>query len=239
MNQRQMQMPRLKKLFGAAHKDALRKTTLTNPLLEQKLARLSCSKREIQSWESNRERILSDLEQRQQTLKAEMSQLQEIEDPVKKRYMMKSLLQQWRDNDLTLDCQQQEMNTRITALAAQCNHELAVLTAHTPGLVNGDKTELVHGCVLLVIEALIGIYERLEDSRVKPELARAISELIATTAALDARSVHSNAQIVHFQKESAFLRNGGAGLPQKIMNRHALRPQSPARHQQPHRSLDE
>ena len=227
MNQRQMQMPRLKKLFGASGKEAPQKTTITNPLLEQKRARLSRYKSEIQSWEAKRARILSDLQQRQQALKEHITQLQEIEDPSKKRYMMKSLLQQWRDNDLTIDSQQRELDTRIIALAAQFNHELSGLASNTPWLENGDKAELVHDTVLVVIEALIGIYERLHDARAKPELARAISDLIEGATVLDARSLRSHAQIVHFQKESAYLRSGGDGLSQKIMTRLSLWQRSP------------
>ncbi len=231
-------MQRLNKLFGSSRKDAPRTTELTNSLMAEKLARLSRYKGEIQTWEAKRERILGDLKQRQQALRENISQLQEIEDLVKKRYMMKSLLQQWRDMDLTIDCRQREMNIRITTLAAQFTHELSVLASYTPWLKTEDKEVLVHGCVIVVIEELIGICQRLTDTLSKPELARNIGELIDSAAALDSRSVHSHAKIVKFRKESAYLRGGG-GITRKIMTRHSLRQRSPARHQQSHRPLDD
>ena len=230
----------LKKLFCHARKEAPGKTALTNSLLEQKLARLARYKSEILSWEATRARILGDLQQRQRALKQELTQLQEVEDPAKKRYMMKSLLQRWRDNDLTLEAQRQEMNSRITTLAAQFTIELSVLAPNTPGPEDGDKAKLVNGTVLVTIEALIGIYERLDDTQAKPDLARAIGALIDTAAALDFRSVQAHAQIVRFRKELAYLLGGGGMGIRKIMPRHVLRQQSqPARRQQPHRPLDE
>jgi hypothetical protein len=235
-------MQNLKKLFGSPRNDESRKTALTNALIAEKLARLSDYKGEIQSWEAKRDRILGDLQQRQQGLKAEMSQLRGIDDPVDKRYMMQSQLQQWRDMDLTIECTQQEMYSRITELAAQFTHELAVLASEMPGLKTEDKEALVHSTVLVVIEELIGICERLDDTRAKPELARAISALIDTAAALDASAVHAHAQIVHFRKKSPYLRGGGTtGTPREIMSPRLRRQQPPARHhqQQPHRSLDE
>ncbi|MGC9444866.1 MAG: hypothetical protein ACP5E9_08105 [Candidatus Methanospirareceae archaeon] len=227
-------MKRLKKLFGPSCKVAPRNSVLTNPLLEQKLARLSRYKSEIESWEAMRERILGDLEQQQQALKQDLTQLQELEDPVKKRYLMKSHLQQWRDNDLTLDCQQRELNTRITELTAQFTHELSVLATYTPWLENRDIEELLQDTVLVVIDALIGICQRLNDTRAKPELARAIGDVIDCAAALDARAVHAHTQIVKFRTESPYLRDD-SGILRNTTNQRSLRLRSSAHHLQPQR----
>ena len=93
-------------------------------------------------------------------------------------------------------------------------------------MVKGYRAVLVHDCVIAVIEELIGIYGRLDDARAKPELARAIGAVIAGAVALDARSVHAHAQIVKFQKESAYLQSGG-NISQKIMTQLSLRQRSP------------
>jgi hypothetical protein len=218
----------LNKLFASSREDARRMTAITSFLMAEKLARLSRYKGEIMTWEAKRERILGDLKQRQQALRENISQLQEIEDLVKKRYMMKSLLQQWRTTCLTIGYQQWKMNTRIMTLTSQFTYELSVLAAYTPWRKHADKAVLMHDSVLVVIEELIGIYERLDDTRAKPDLARNIKELIDAAAALDARSVRSHAQIVHFRKESAYRRSS---LPRRIMTRHSLRQLSIARHQ--------
>jgi hypothetical protein len=225
-------MQKLKKLFGAFRADESSMTALSPVLVEKRLARLSHYQDEILAWHAKREQILGDLEQRQQGLKEDIAQLQEIEDPVTKRYTMKSLLQQWRDTCLKIDYQHWRMNIRISTLTTQFTQELFVLASSTPWRKQGDKVKLMHDSVLVVIDELIGIYERLDDTdtRAKPDLARNIEELIAVAAALDARSVRAHTKIVHFRKESAYLRLHSS-LPRRIIYRHSLRHLPIARHQ--------
>lgn len=230
-------MQRRKKLFGSSREDELRMAALANSLVEEKLGRLFQYKIEIQNWEAKRERILGDLRKRQLAVRAEMSQLQKIEDLVKKRYMMKSLLQQWRTMELTLEHRQRELNTRITTLAAQFRYELSVLASYTSWLKNGDKEVLVQGYAMVVIEDLIGISQRLDDTIAKPDLVRNICEMIDIAAALDARTVHAHAKIVQFRKASPYLQGG---ILRKFPTRHPVRERPPAHHQQqPHQPLDE
>jgi|GEM_PF-984870 len=232
-----MQMQKRKQLFGAARREEEESpmSALTNSLLADKLARLSRGKREIQTWEADRKRILSALEQRQQAVRAEMSPVQGVDDPLQKRYMMKSLLQQWRETDLTLESQQRALHDRIVELAVLFTHELSVLAPYTPWLKPDDATVLMHGSVLVVIEELIGIYQRLEDPRAKPELARAIGELITTAVALDADAVHAHPRILQFRQESPYLRGDGGSISRNVTNARSLRQRSSARNLQLHR----
>jgi hypothetical protein len=195
------------KLFGRGEDEA-RMKAYAETLVEEKLARMFYYKTEIQAWEENKELVLGEMLKRQREIREMISKQQEIDDTVKKRHMTKVLLTQWREMDDAIIRQQREISNVINALISNFKHELLILTPYIRWAKREDKEKLIQGYVIVVIEDLIGIYQRINENFPKTDIFKNICEMIDIAAALDSKTVQSRSKIIKFRQDIYHVRSG-------------------------------
>jgi hypothetical protein len=188
------------KLFHG-NEDETRMKALAESVMEGKLPRIRQYKLEIQAWEERKDRILVELKKRRQELREMIAQQQGIDDAVKKRHMTRVLLTQWREIDDAILRYQQEVGNGIHNLMSNFKYELSLIAPYMSWVKREDKEKLINGYVVVVIEDLIDIYNRINENHLKGDIEKYICEIIDTAEAIDPRTMKSCSKIIKFRQD--------------------------------------
>ena len=188
------------KLFHG-NEDETRMKALAESVMEGKLPRIRQYKLEIQAWEERKDRILVELKKRRQELREMIAQQQGIDDAVKKRHMTRVLLTQWREIDDAILRYQQEVGNGIHNLMSNFKYELSLIEPYMSWVKREDKEKLINGYVVVVIEDLIDIYNRINENHLKGDIEKYICEIIDTAEAIDPRTMKSCSKIIKFRQD--------------------------------------
>ncbi len=174
---------------------------LDESIMEEKLARISCYKLEIQAWEEKKDRIYEELRKRRQELRGMITQQQRIDDYAAKRHKTKVLLTQWRETDDAILRHQREIGNGISKLISNFKQELSLVAPYMTWAKREDKAKLINGSVVVVIEDLIDIYHRINEDYLKANVQKEIGEIIDTAEAINPKTMRSCSKIIKFRQD--------------------------------------